>query len=308
MSETPTRKAETDVDEEGNFRKKQKLGRSPPCRQLQQQTAVATQIHPSSVEPMMSGQNETTQQFSLQDSIQQILQGQKKVDNSVIGLQGEVKTFNTRLTGLEFKIDTLTTDLNIINESIEKMSARLNSVESDLKDTKLEYLGLQEEVGRMAKQFRDMKDAQLRSMEHTFDNYLILRGIPEGKNETTWQLQANVNALLKEKIGAETLCTSAHRLGRTENGARPTRVYWVNKNTRNTVLKSGKKLLPIKISKDLPAPVRQVQAKIRTKGWELRQKSVNFQYNDLGLTVNGNFVHHSEIVLDADQGNMDTLA
>ncbi len=154
-----------------------------------------------------------------------------------------------------------------------------------------------------------MKDAQLRSMEHTFDNSLIFRGIPEKAHETALELKSQINQMIEKEAGISAPCTSAIRCGKTYNGTRPSKVYWVDQANRNSVLRNSKKITSAKVSKDLPMPVRKVQEKIKTRGWELRKKGVvDLVYHDLGLTVDGVFVHHEDIVLETKEDQrMETL-
>ncbi len=56
---------------------------------------------------------------------------------------------------------------------------------------------------KITSQFRDMQDTQLRSMEHTFDNNLIIRGIPAETNETAPKLRNIVKEMIQKRL-AET--------------------------------------------------------------------------------------------------------
>ncbi len=200
------------------------------------------------------------------------------------------------------KIDKVGDDVLGLQTKFEDACVRIDTLEKKVGVLESKLLSLEQQHARTSSQFRGMKDAQLRSMEHTFDNFLILRGLPLNDNETCEELKAKINNMIEKKAGITAPCNSATRVGKPANGTRPTRVYWMNKDHRNTVLRNGTKLLPIKISKDLPFPVRQVQAKIKTKGWELKQKDTAtvVEYRDLGLVINGEFVHHEDIVLDKE--------
>ncbi len=206
-----------------------------------------------------------------------------------------------KLGKVDQKVDGIGEDINGLKTAFEAAVKRIDTLEKELEGAKLGLQTLEQLHSRTSTQFRDMKDAQLRSMEHTFDNYLILRGIPIEENETSEELKGTINDLVV-KAGINAPCNSVMRVGKLFNGTRPTRVYWMNQEHRNDVLRNGNKLHPIKVFKDLPFPVRQVQRKIRARGWELRKKDVKFEYRDLGLYMvdKSEFVHHEDIVLEND--------
>jgi len=241
---------------------------------------------------------------TMEEMMKAILDGQNKLGSKVENLQTRL---DNRLDTLQFTSETMNDKLSDVQQQIETFANRIEAVETDIREVKSNQEDLKEELKKMTAKFRDMKDAQLRSMEHTFDNYLIFKDIPENDDETEQELKNKVNQMIVQKIGITAPCTSAVRVGKQMRGPRPTRVYWVDHVSRKNVLKNSKKLLPVKISKDLPLPVRKVQQKIKTKGWELRQQGMDFKYCDLGLEINGIFVHHEDLVLETkDQEKMDS--
>jgi len=242
---------------------------------------------------------------TMEEMMKAILDGQNKLGSKVENLQSRL---DNRLDILQLTSDTMNSKLSDMQQQIETFANRIDAVETDIRKVKSNQEDLKEELKKMTAKFRDMKDAQLRSMEHTFDNYLIFKGIPEKDDETDHELKIRVNQMIAQRIGITAPCTSAVRVGKPSSGSRPTRVYWVDQVSRKNVLKNSKKLLPVKISKDLPLPVRKVQQKIKTKGWELRQQGIDFKYCDLGLEIQGTFVHHEDLILESnEQEKMDSL-
>lgn len=260
------------------------------------QPAPATTYNPN---PILKPNSNLSGSRKMEENIKLILEGQTKFDQKMENLRNDVNTGNS---AIEKKVDERFDGINETLAEMQKVQAdfvkRVEILEKDVQAVKEAHSKINEELTKVANQFRSMKDAQLRSMEHTFDNYLILKGIPEQQNESAVDLKHQVDQMIANTTGVSTPCTSATRIGKNMNGTRPARVYWVDKTNRNIVLRNSKKFLPIKISKDLPMPVRVVQQKIRAKGWELRQKGVEFTYNDLGLTIDGKFFHHEDLQLE----------
>ncbi len=208
------------------------------------------------------------------------------------------------------KLSKVQQDISEVKETMGTVAALVNrviAVENAIQVVQSSQEEMKQQIEKMASQFRDMKDAQLRSMEHTFDNFLIFRGIQEKDHETPLELKNQINEMIEKEAGIGAPCTSAVRCGKTFNGTRPSKVYWIDQVKRNTVLRNSRKITSAKISKDLPMPVRKVQEKIKTRGWELAKlgmrKGVDFDYNEFGLTINGTFIHHEDIVLETKESH-----
>jgi hypothetical protein len=232
-------------------------------------------------------------QLSEAPILKEMLAAMKNLQTYVHGLETEVRGVGTEVHGVGTKVEGVQFTMETLCTSFVEMKQEMVSLKAENAETKQRVEDLEDRI-------RTLEDSQLRSMEHTFDNYLIFKGIVEEQNETNGILKAKINSSIREKAERDIPCTTAYRLGRSMHGARPVRAYWVDKSMRDTVLRNSKTLLPIKVTKDLPPPLRKVQMKIRAKGFELRNKGEKFEYRDLGLHVNGNFVHHSDIEL-ADQ-------
>ncbi len=243
---------------------------------LEHQSTHATLLQPEH-------QHSSHNRDNMEEMIKKLLEGQTNMQKDI------AKVID--------KIDTVAALVNRV-EAVEDAIQVVQSTQEELK----------QQMEKMSSQFRDMKDAQLRSMEHTFDNSLIFRGIPEKAQETALELKNLINQIIEKEAGISAQCTSAVRCGKTFNGTRPAKVYWIDQSNRNSVLRNSRKITSAKISKDLPMPVRKVQEKIKTRGWELRKKGVvDLDYHDLGLTIDGVFVHHEDIVLETKVGRrMDT--
>ncbi len=276
------------------------------------------QIHPPITLPHPTNSNEqgTDMEACLKKFMDEVRQGSTNTQDKLLAALNEVDSkLGKKVDEIaecvnEVKVDTnaikgdisgLKEDIKVMKTALDLLVNRVVTLENELEGAKLGLDTLKQQFSHVSTQFRDMKDAQLRSMEHTFDNYLIFRGIPIKDNETPEDLQSTINNLIVKKIGIHAPCNTARRIGKLASDTRPTRVYWMNQDHRNAVLRNGTKLIPIKISKDLPYPVRQVQGKIKARGWELRQKDILVEYRDLGLVINGEFVHHEDIVLDQER-------
>jgi hypothetical protein len=257
------------------------------------QTNINTQSYPIIAVPPHSQ--------DMEEMMKKMLNGQNSLIANLASVECKIDT-------LQASSDSMDAKFKVVQELLETHGEQILALETDMQEVKDTQSELRADLNKMATQFRDMKDAQLRSMEHTFDNYLILKEIPETESETTSELKIAVNKMIMQKVGVTALCNDATRVGKVGNGPRPVRVYWLDRAIRIYVLKNSKKFLPVKTAKDLPLPVRKVQQKIKTKGWELRQQGIQFEYRDLGLEIDKKFVHHEDLIPDTiDANRMDSL-
>ncbi len=241
------------------------------------------------------------------DILKKLLEGQTNMQSQILSSVNQQNELSKDIKTALGALGDLSSNVTALQTTLTNFGDRVETEENDLQEKKSSQEDLKEQLEKMTAKFRDMKDAQLKSMERTFDNYLILKGIPEKETETALELKQQVNQLIAQKIGIIAPCTSAVRVGKINDGTRPARVYWTDQTSKNAVLRNSKRLLPIKTSKDLPKPVREVQLKIKAKGWEVRREGVEFLYHDLGLIINGTFVHHEDLILENSRGGlMDT--
>ena len=156
---------------------------------------------------------------------------------------------------------------------------------------------LTEENKYLKIQLQKQGDALLQTQEHLYDNYILVKGLPEKSGETADATKIEIDKIMNN-IGANN-CTSAKRQGQ---GSRPrlVKTYFLSQNDRHLAF-SKKKHLPDNIYMNAVEPyqLRNAKNRLRYKRKLLAGDRIESEidFRNLTITYSGVTTHWSEITL-----------
>lgn len=213
-------------------------------------------------------------------------------------LQDANSKLSEKIDGIQQSSDDTRNEIREVKNLCE---GKIKELENQVEDVVGQLKSLTEENRYLKKQLRMQGDAILKNQEHLFDNYLMLKGLPEIKTndaeETADVTKVEVDKILNA-IGVAETCTSARRVG--NNQPRKIKIYFLSQDVRHHVMQR-KRDLPRSIYIDAVEPPQLFNAKtrLRHKRKILAEENIEgvIDYKSLTISYLGATTHWSEITL-----------
>lgn len=178
--------------------------------------------------------------------------------------------------------------LTRMEKKVSKCVKALHHHNEEISELKKEVVTLKQEV-------TDLKAELQQQHRRSNENYLIVSGIKEEKNETETTLINTILNTFNSKMGLQVQLDIAFRIGKpTENKPRMVKVHFPILGHRNEVWKKRKALgHPIYVNEDLHPATRLIRSKLSKAFKEATAKGqtakLNFKRNEITIddTVHG---------------------
>ena len=193
-----------------------------------------------------------------------------------------------------------------IQEVRQLFEEKIKDLENQMDNVVAQLRTVTEENEYLKTQLQKQGDVLLQTQEHLYDNYILVKGLPENSNETPDVTKIEIDKLL-HNIGANN-CTSAKRIGQ---GSRPRliKAYFLSQDDRHLAF-SKKKNLPNNIYMNAVEPhqLRNAKSRLRYKRKLLASDGIENEIDFKNLTISylGVTTHWSEITLPPSNHGVNT--